>query len=136
MNINNLDDMPAVENELNIDLIENEKIVFSSNFPSSIYNRKGQLLAGIKNKIILTNYRLILYTGAGFFIFDLKEDIQDCVEVERKFIIKIGYYYLVTLKNPVEYEEIGGKKRSLDAVRLEFNNPDRAKFTKLMGLVK
>ena len=130
MNINNLDNMPAVENELNIELMENEKIVFSSKFPSSIYDRKGKLLAGIKNKIILTNYRLILYTGAGFFIFN------HFIGFWVWLIIKIGYYYLVTLNSPVEYEEIGGKKCSLDAVRLEFNNPDRAKFTNLMGLAK
>ena len=134
MNIESLNNQPEVKNTFNIELLENEKIVFASTFPSSVFMKKGQPLSGTKNEIILTNKRLILCAREGHFSFDLKDDIQSCVEVKINLIFRKGYYYLVTLNAPVEYKDLVGRKYSTDAIRLEFNNTDRAKFIELIGI--
>lgn len=67
----------------------------------------------------------------------MEESMHKCflgIELKINLIFRKGYYYLVTLNAPVEYKDLVGRKYSTDAIRLEFNNADRAKFIELIGI--
>lgn len=82
MNIEYLNSLPKIENKYNVQLEENEKVVFVAEL-STFGTEKDRVLGGYGSKFTLTNKRIIADNNVGTWDINIADDI---VEFEKKKI--------------------------------------------------
>lgn len=129
MNTKYFDTLPEVSNQYNVDLEDNEKVVFAAEL-STFGTEKDRVLGSPgSSDFTLTNKRIIANNGVGVWTVDLS-DIVRCVKVESgKFIFK-SVYFAVDLKMEMEYDY--GKQR-LTGFHFYFKKDATAKFEEIIN---
>jgi len=131
MNINYLNSLSEIENKYNVDLQDNEKVVFNAEL-TIFGTEKGSSLchAGVIPKFTLTNKRMIADSGSGIWTSDILHDVVSCNKVEYgKWLFK-SVYFLVTLNKEIIFDD---GKQKLNGFQLYFNKEDTTKFEEIIN---
>ena len=128
MNIDYLNTLPEVENTFNIDLQEDEKIIFTAKL-RCFGTETDRFLGGSNSKITLSNKRIMADNTVGIWTIDIADDIVSYQKVESgRFIFKSAYI-LINLNKEVVFND--GKEK-LNGFRFYFNKKDILKFETIM----
>lgn len=93
MNREYLDTLPEEYNRFNVDLLENEKVVFADTL-SSFETEKGLRLGG-RAEFTLTNQRIIVCNGVGTWTVEIEEDVVCCNLIRQQlFFFKYIFFYM------------------------------------------
>ena len=126
MNKEYINSQPEVENKYNVDLLTDEKVIFTPEL-DMVGTEKGRLL-GISPLVTLTNQRIIIDNTVGVWTIDILQDINSCKKAESgKWIFKRNYL-LIDLNNVVEYD---GGKQSLTGFSFYFKKTDTTSLQKI-----
>ena len=130
MNIEYLNSLPEIGNDYNVDLQDDEKVVF--NVELEMLGTQNDQLLGIGPKITLTNQRIIANNRAGIWTVDISEDIISCERIESgKWIFK-SCYLLISLNKEIMFDS---GKQKLTGFRFYFKKSDTAKLQELEDIM-
>jgi len=128
MNIEYLNTLPEVSNKFQVELEENEKVVFCAKL-STFGTETGAMLGGDDSKFTLTNKRIIADNGLGIWRIDIKDDLVSCNKVEDKFIIFKMSYFLAKINKEIIYDD---GRQKLNGFQFYFKRSDAKKFEQIM----
>lgn len=132
MNINKLNALPELANKYNVDLLEDEKVVFYAE-PTIFGDENGSSLCGeMKPKFTLTNKRILASNGVGVWMVEIPSNVASIKKVEYgKWIFK-GNYFLVSLNFRLVYDN---GKHTLNGLQFYFNKKDTVRFEEIVNSV-
>lgn len=130
MNIEYLNSLPEIENKYNVQLEENEKVVFVAEL-STFGTEKDRVLGGYDSKFTLTNRRIIADNNVGFWTINIADDIVECRKNENKFLIFKTVYFSIELNTQITY----GNGEKLTGFHFYFKKEYTNKFEEIMSNV-
>ena len=129
MNIAHLDALPGLRTDIDAELGDDEKVVFTARF--SCFGREtDQFLGGRSSRLYLTNRRIIADNTVGLWSVDLVEDVADCEIVERGIPFLKSTVVRVCLNRTVAY---GDGHATLQGFRFYLKSKDGEHFAALMN---
>ena len=130
MNTNYLDALPEITNKFDFALQEKEKVVF--NAVLEMFGTEKDSLLGMAPKFALTNQRILIDNGAGFWEIDISQDVVGCrkVEYNNLFGLLKGVYFAVDLNEKMDFDY---GKQSLTGFRFYFAKADIARFDDIIN---
>lgn len=132
MNTAYLDAMPEVENRFQVELEQDEKVVFTAEL-SVFGTEKDQMLSGMETPYFtLTNKRMFADNRVGIWTAKLDEIVSfEKVEKRMLFFFK-SVFFTVMLKEPVIYDD---GRQSLQGFHFYFKEKDMPKIEEIVNNV-
>lgn len=130
MNTEQLNLLPEIENKYNVQLEENEKVVFVAEL-STFGTEKDRVLGGYDSKFTLTNKRIIAESNVGIWTIDIADDIVECRRKENKFLFFKTVYFSVELNTQITF----GNGEKLTGFHFYFKKEYTSKFEEIMNNV-
>lgn len=130
MNTNYLDALPEITNKFDFVLQDKEKVVF--NAVLDMFGTENDSMLGVAPKFALTNQRILVDNGAGFWSVDIPQDIKSCRKVEYSNLFGLfkGTYFALDLKGEIVYDY---GRQSMTGFRFYFRKSDIAKFNDIIN---
>ena len=125
-----LDNLPEAKNKFNVELDENERVVFTAKL-ALFGTAPGRFLGGDNSKLTMTNKRIIANNGVGVWTVDIADDIVSYEEINKGVLIFKEHYHVIMLTKTISFGE--NLSETMDGFRFYFKKKDGTVFAEIMN---
>lgn len=130
MDIGYLNLQPVVSNKYDVELKEDEKVIFVTEL-DMLGTENGSMI-GKNCDFTLTNQRMIIDNHAGVWTINIADDIAGCTKVTGGWFIFKYEYFSVTLNEEVVFDN-GNQK--LKGFQIYFNKGETAQAARFEEII-
>ena len=128
MNLEYLNTLPDIGNKFNVDLQEDEKVVFAAKL--TMFGTETDKLLGTEFPFTMTNKRIIVEKKPTTWTIDIADDIAKFVKVESGVFIFKSVYFSVALNDEIAFDD---GKQKLNGFNFYFKKADTAKLETIIN---